>query len=200
MRSQRAALATLTTLILTTTAAEPPTTGWLYIDRNNGRFIFPFTAAQCESFDIYYNSTVEHIFHFYDSTTPDPLFTLLTFRIPPGVGYVEWICNIPANIAFKVDYGVLDYVVQAGSSSACLGDLNTTYSILPYAIPNFASFTRNPSLLDTPLTTADLYVSFPVRCLSLTLPLSDLPSPFPPARTRPLQSSEARSLSFHTTY
>src|ERR1700730_502853 len=110
MRSQRAALAALTALILTT-AAESPTTGWLYIDRNNGRFIFPFTAAQCESFDIYYNSTVEPIFHFYDSTTPNPLFTLLTFRIPPGVGYVEWICNIPGGFAlFHTDIG--EYMVK----------------------------------------------------------------------------------------
>ena len=161
MCSQWAALAMSAIAILAAVARPlaPPATGWM-IFQNSNTYIFPFTATQCEPFYIFYNATDGNFLNFYDATLSHTLF-IITF--PKGTGYVEWICNIPAGITLL---GLFNYTVQAGLSSACLGNITTTYSHLTYNTTVFASFTRAASPLITPLPTNTLYVSFPVRCVS----------------------------------
>jgi len=93
--------------------------------------IFPLSIVQCEPVLIYYdNPTTDHSFVFL--YTPDrDLF--LTLAFPPGVGYLDWICNIPAGYAFTA-YSLVyqNFTVQLGSSSACLGDITTTYAFASY--------------------------------------------------------------------
>ena len=160
MCSQWAALATFAVAILATVVKPlaPPTTGWL-INDGDGQvlFIWPLTATQCEPFYIFYDLTAGNKLGFYDPTTPARF--LFYFDVPNGTGYVEWICNVPAGFGFL---SVQNYVVEAGSSSDCLGDITTTYSHLTYNTAAFASYTRNPPPLTARITPVTSYVSFPV--------------------------------------
>jgi hypothetical protein len=120
--------------------------------------IFPASITQCESFLVYYNITipVPPVIAIY---TPDLIGDALLTLHPPGsaTGYIDWVCNIPAGHGLIV--GVRDppsipgrvlrtknYVVQPGTSSSCLVDLTTTYSVAAYGT-NFPSYTAasNPS-------------------------------------------------------
>src|ERR1700730_18183025 len=107
MHPQYAALATFAVAVLATVAKPlaPPATGWMYNDGPFGSYIFPITATRCEPFYIFYNS-MEGDFSLFQDATTHPLFRIDS---PKGSGYLAWICNIPANVAFYVDYGVLDY-------------------------------------------------------------------------------------------
>src|ERR1700731_991082 len=127
MCSQWAALAMSAIAILAAVARPlaPPATGWM-IFQNSNTYIFPFTATRCEPFYIFYNATDGNFLNFYDATLSHTLF-IITF--PKGTGYLEWICDIPAGFVFNAG-NVIDYTVQAGSSSDCLGDITTTYSLL----------------------------------------------------------------------
>src|ERR1700731_1961265 len=112
MLSQYAALATLAFAILAT-AATPlaPTTGWLVDYGDNPRYVFPFAATECEPFHIFYNTTADGYAFSFSFRDPPLTHDFFNIGIPKGIGYVEWICNIPAGIAFHVN-APLDYVVQ----------------------------------------------------------------------------------------
>ena len=109
--------------------------------------VIPASMTQCESFLVYYNITAlvsPHIALYTPDLVGDALLTLL----PPGsaIGYIDWVCNIPAGHGLIVgvrdllDTGVLrtqNYVVQSGTSSSCLVDLTATRSRrgLRYQLP-----------------------------------------------------------------
>jgi hypothetical protein len=145
----------------------PPTTGYqlggpvLIGSESSGSegpwvdVIMPFTVAQCEPVPIYYNMTAwtkGGAIKLYFST-PTLLVSdnqgILYIEFPSGsIGYYEWICNIPASEGFVVNVEPLYiepdqyYLVQPGSSSACLGPLTVTYGpYLQYATAEFASYT-----------------------------------------------------------
>src|SRR5580704_12484463 len=56
--------------------------------------IMPSTVAQCEPVLIYYNITEPGIY--VDLLTPDTGIIFLFLYTPLGIGYLEWICDIPA--------------------------------------------------------------------------------------------------------
>jgi len=105
--------------------------------------ILPLSIVQCEPVLIYYNNTGTNLTTVV-LYTPD-LYIFLTLYFPPGVGYLDWICDIPAGYTFFAS-GDFDqtFTVQPGSSSACLGDLTTTYSYASYNSTLFPSFTQHP--------------------------------------------------------
>jgi hypothetical protein len=103
--------------------------------------IIPKSFAQCEPFLIFYElfevvSTVLVL-----STIEGD--TIVTLSLPLGSGYLEWICNIPAGQQFLV-MGEKVFTVQPGSSSACLGNVTTTYSFASYSTGIFQSYTASP--------------------------------------------------------
>ena len=119
---------------------------------------FPLRITQCEPVFIYYNNT-----NYTDAgvgfRTLDSLVTrdLLLFigPFPLGVGYFEWICNIPADLAFYAFAGVFyRIVVQSGPISSCLGVMTTTNPLVFYETTNFVTFTAS-----RPITTLPFYMS-----------------------------------------
>jgi hypothetical protein len=165
-------LTTLATMILAIAARPlaPPATGWPYNPAEGQEFIFPLTATQCEPFYIWYNVTRDNFFTFLDAS----FYPSVSFTFPQGVGYLEWICNIPAGVLIVSAVATLirirdaplvlhpaEYVVQPGSSSDCLGDVTTTYSLLNYG-SGFASYTQTASrVLTTPPALTPLCVFLP---------------------------------------
>ena len=118
---------------------------------------FPLTIAQCEPVLIYYNTTnlggyIYNVILF--SHTSGSSQEVARLIAPVGVGYLEWICNIPAGHGFRV-FGFYErfLVVQAGSSSSCLRALTTTYSYARYATTALQSYTSNPPSTATPTST-----------------------------------------------
>ena len=113
---------------------------------------FPLTVSQCEPVLIYYNVTdtsdLVRAFFLYQ---PDNSFFVLILTIPRGEGYLEWICNIPAGHRFVASLDLERYyVVQPGSSSACLRNVTTTYRFASYATTYFYSYTVQPAVTTTP--------------------------------------------------
>ena len=106
---------------------------------------FPLAVTQCEPVFIYYNTTIS-LQATVTLVTPETgaLFGLL---IPGGVGYIEWVCNIPAGYDFGVlsSYGFYYYiVVQHGPLSSCLHNVTTTYQYAWYFTTNLAAYTARP--------------------------------------------------------
>jgi hypothetical protein len=104
--------------------------------------------TQCESFLVYYNISIP-VSPFIAFYTPDLAGNALLTLLPPGsaTGYIDWVCNIPADHGLIVGVrdadGVLrteNYVVQASTSSSCLVDLKARYSVVDYGV-NFPSYT-----------------------------------------------------------
>jgi hypothetical protein len=123
---------------------QPPEDGYQLISGIlDSSLIIPTSIAQCDPFFIFYSLTTNYpslgIISF--QTVQGHIFLNLTMPAP-GTGYMEWICNIPAGEQFLAR-GQL-YTVQPGSSSACLGDLNTTYSLAMYSTSLFESYTVSP--------------------------------------------------------
>jgi hypothetical protein len=139
---------------------SPPAQGiqlWL-VDRSLGVDArFPLTVTQCEPVFIYYNNTYSiAASDTFGGVALNPAFHLpyfLIFYFPPGVGYIEWICNIPAGYSFWVRAN-LNYpiVVQPGSSSFCLRDITTTYRHATYSTAYFQSYTAGPPTSLAPLS------------------------------------------------
>ena len=100
---------------------------------------FPLTVAQCERIRIYYNITreVEGIF----ILAPGDAAGVLRIHVPPGIGYIEWICDIPSGHGFYVSFVQSYYLVVQPGSSSCLGQVTTTYDYLEYFTANFQSYT-----------------------------------------------------------
>ena len=118
--------------------------------------ILPLSISQCEPILIYYNNTHSPSQQ-VDATfvTPDLAHNVLDLLLPPGAGYLDWICNIPRDYNFNIfSYGTRQsYTVQPGVSSACLG-LTTSYESYPYAnYYDFQSYIQNSSY-------TSLYFSF----------------------------------------
>jgi hypothetical protein len=134
--------------ILSVIAQDRPTQGYELSDPDSGiDIVLPSSMTQCDPFLIYYslNTTTTFYIAFY---TPDLQGDALLTLQPPleSTGYIDWICDIPAGLDLVVATrlsGVLYgqyYTVEPGTSSACLGALTTTYSILNYGM-NFPSYT-----------------------------------------------------------
>jgi len=122
---------------------------------------FPLTVAQCEPIRIFYNSSTPDNYGIV-FFTPD-FATLLKITVPIGVGYLEWICDIPAGRGFWVVYYFIYYVsVQPGSSSGCLSPITTTYAHASYNTTAFQSYTTvSPTITFTvPLANSATYVVF----------------------------------------
>jgi hypothetical protein len=120
---------------------------------------FPLTVAQCEPIRIYYNSSTTDNYGIV-FFTPD-FTTILRITAPIGVGYLEWICDIPAGHGFWVVYYFAYYAsVQPGSSSGCLGTITTTYAHASYNTTAFQSYTAlSPTMTFTiPLSNSATYV------------------------------------------
>jgi len=126
-----------------------PTEGYYFSDiTQSTSIILPLSIVQCEPVLIYYNNTYDDLigvaFKLYIADREE--FFFLTLSFPRGVGYLDWICNIPAGssfIAYYVD-SAQTYTVQPGSSSACLGDITTTYSYASYYTSYFQYYTQHP--------------------------------------------------------
>ena len=113
---------------------------------------FPLTITQCEPVFIYYNNTYSGYSGGVGFATLDNRDLLLIRPFPLGVGYFEWICNIPADLALYA-YSDVFYriVVQSGPISSCLGVMTTTYSLVSYETTNFVTFTASRPIT-TPTT------------------------------------------------
>jgi hypothetical protein len=133
---------------------------------------FPLTVSQCEPVFVYYNTTVPQSFGI--STISGEYTDLIIFAIPTGIGYFEWICNIPAGYTIIVD-GRYVFVVQPGWSSSCLGDITTTYPHATYITTAFRSYTANPANTTVPRISRSAMASY--VCFSQ---MHSLPSTHPP--------------------
>ena len=131
------------TAILTVLGQNTRPTEGYYIGNAGFGFdiIMPLSIAQCEPVLIYYNITgatlVGVALH-----TPE-LYIFLTLYFPRGVGYLDWICDIPAGHTFTAYAFLLQtFTVQPGSSSGCLGEITTTYPYVYYQTTHFQSYTQ----------------------------------------------------------
>ena len=150
-------LAILAALPVTVLTQSPPTDSeGIQLARVND-IRFPLTVAQCEPVLIYYNVNTTGGSHLFLHSASSELLAHLA--IPVGVGYLEWVCNIPAGHGFRVSaYYEQYFVVQAGSSSSCLRALTTTYSYVNYATTAFQSYTSN-----APSTVTSSISAFPAK-------------------------------------
>ena len=150
-----AILAALPVTVLT--QPSPPTEGIQLSTAYDVRF--PLTVAQCERVLIFHNTTDTYGLNIYSHISGS--FQVVTrLSIPVGIGYLEWICNIPAGYGFRVEGWYERFlVVQPGSSSSCLRALTTTYSYASYATTAFQSYTSNPPGTVTPTISAFLATS-----------------------------------------
>jgi hypothetical protein len=111
---------------------------------------FPITVTQCEPVLIYYNVTTAS-FSVYLVNAEFTRDLLRIGPIPFGVGYIEWICNIPAGTGFwAAQYYAYYIVVQPGPLSSCLHNVTTTYQYAEYATTVLASYTARPPITATP--------------------------------------------------
>jgi len=106
--------------------------------------IMPLTISQCDPVLIYYNNPDTGNIS-VSLSNPDSGYVFLSLYFPPGVRYLEWICDIPTSNTFiAIGYGYDQlYTVQSGSSSACLHDITTTYTYAFYNTTLFQSFTQS---------------------------------------------------------
>jgi hypothetical protein len=144
---------------------------------------FPLTVTQCEPVFIYYNTTARFNGVGLSSRIDIPSFLLIGY-FPVGVGYVEWICNIPAGYGFWAGSAqTYPIVVQPGSLSSCLRDITTTYQYATYTTAAFQSYTAGPPtpLAPPPIEMSDYlatYAGFHPCCfLILTSVRSTVPFP-----------------------
>ena len=128
--------------------------------------IFPLSVAQCEPVSIYYNHTLPTPGRTIHISVNDPQESTVLLTIDPpqdyGVGYLEWICDIPAGHSFIVQsLRAQYYVVGHGSSSSCLGKITTTYAHMSYNTMALRSYTENAPRTISPSLSED------ARCFSL---------------------------------
>ena len=130
---------------------SPPTEGvQLGLPDEGIDFRFPLNVTQCEPVFMYYNLTPSSPSYYLGIR--DTNFTeVIGIEVPIGIGYIEWICNIPAGHGFIADFvKQMFYVVQPGSLSSCLHNVTTTYPYAPYYPTRFASYTANSRATTTP--------------------------------------------------
>jgi hypothetical protein len=138
-------VATILTALGQPTDVQRPTQGYDLSDPSlDFEVIVPLSIAQCEPFLIYYNNAGNFQL---DIKTFDLEDDLLFLSFPPGIGYLDWICNIPAGYGFVVE--MLSrfeyYTVEVGSSSACLGDLTASDTFYDPQTSAFQSYTQHPA-------------------------------------------------------
>jgi hypothetical protein len=111
---------------------------------------FPLNVTQCEPVFIYYNVTITVDYYVVLLDAGHSYHVLTIGPIPIGVGYFEWVCNIPAGYGFWVVQDNRYFtVVQPGPLSSCLHNVTTTYQYASYITTSFAFYTAR-----TPITTA----------------------------------------------
>ena len=134
-----AVLAMFTVAVLT---QPPPPTEGINIGIGDLDIRFPLTVSQCEPVLIYYNSTGAGYISIWTSAYGSSR-DLVHLNFPIGIGYIVWICNIPAGYIFVAGTEHHhNFLVQPGPSS-CLGDVTTTYSYATYLTTAFQSYTSN---------------------------------------------------------
>ena len=146
-------LAALTSLTVWA-QSSPPTEGiQLGLPEEDLDFRFPLNITQCEPVFMYYNLTPSDSSFAYYLGIRDTDFTeVIGIMVPTGIGYIEWICNIPAGYGFVADFvKQMYYVVQPGSLSSCLHNVTTTDPYAPYYPTLFASYTGNSPVTATPI-------------------------------------------------
>jgi hypothetical protein len=147
-------LASLAALVLTVLSQQlPPTVGIQLSDSDQIDIRFPLTVSQCDAVLIYYNTTRSSSVGI-DTAIPAEdtrLRRLITLSIPTGIGYLVWMCNIPAGYSFIAEYSYRRFfTVQPGSSSSCLRDVTATYSAADYLTSDFGTYTANPPHTTSP--------------------------------------------------
>jgi hypothetical protein len=125
---------------------SPPTSGIQLSGRSDLDLRFPITVSQCEAAFIYYDaSSIGNKISFYrpDVSNPRVQDIFLSILVPRGTGYLEWICDIPADHTFFVAITYGYYVVVNPGSSSCLQNITATYSDADYNTTLFVSYTAN---------------------------------------------------------
>jgi hypothetical protein len=150
-RSTLKKLLLLSALTVVSFGQSPPTEGYqLAFPNSLFDIIMPLTVTQCEPVYIYYNIASDpSAYDLLDFITADPSAdVLMVFDFPSPTGYLEWICDIPAGYSF-IAWGDIQqfYTVQAGSSSDCLGNITTTYSVMEYETIPFQLYTESSPTL-----------------------------------------------------
>ena len=106
---------------------------------------FPSTVSQCQPALIYRDTPESYAPHIY-AMESGVSRTLIRLTIPRGIGYLEWICNIPTGHTFVVLNSYAHVLSdQPGSSSACLGNITATYAYVDYETTAFRSYTAHPA-------------------------------------------------------
>ena len=79
-----------------------PTEGYNLCDPTQDcELIMPLTIAQCEPVLIYYNMPFSSVY--FNLSAPDSGDAFLSLYTTLGIGYMEWICDIPARSTFFID-------------------------------------------------------------------------------------------------
>jgi hypothetical protein len=166
----------LAALLVTVRPQPPQPTQGVHLS-NSSDILFPAVVSQCEPVLIYYNTTGRTEFY------PVLIFTqvhvvgdtyryqdLISFSVPIGVGYFEWLCDIPAGYGFIVRGRRNQHysIVQPGSSSFCLRNITTTYSYAEYFTDAFLSYTANPPVTSSPRIGSTILATC-VFCLTLLI-------------------------------
>ena len=145
---------------------SPPAEG---VELSTSRDVrFPSNMSQCDPIFIYYDRTGATdigVLGIYAPEDVDPIDRLIRLAIPAGIGYIEWVCNIPAGHGYAIHYDLWHYGVVQSGPSVCLGDITTTYPILTYNNPGFQSYTANPpntAVPSVPLVTRMLVFASPL--------------------------------------
>jgi hypothetical protein len=170
--------------LVVTILAQPPAQGIQLGDPEHfwDDFRFPLAVSQCEPILIWYNRTELSRNSAMFLTTPNMnesdvghgLF--LQILAPFGSGYIEWVCNIPANYSFIVGYRFQHYIVvrPGTSSSSCLRNVTAAYEYAMYFTSSFQPYTAQPPNTTRPIIRSDLlakYVNFrPYSSPKLTIP------------------------------
>jgi hypothetical protein len=135
---------------------------------------FPLTVTQCEPVFIYYNNTISATYGGLGLETPDGTYLAYLGPLPLGVGYLEWVCNIPAGFGFVAYSSTFcPVVVQSGPLSSCLRDLSTTYQYASYSTANFATYTSTRPITTTSTVQSILLATYvDILTLSFTARLT----------------------------
>ena len=172
----RCAFAAFQAILVSTVMSQPlaPTQGIQFSDSDLFDIRFPLSVSQCDPVLIYHNTTGPS-FIGIDTTIPaEPLrlCRLVTLNIPTGIGYLVWICDIPAGYTFTAEYSFRRfYVVQPGSSSSCLQNVTTTYADAEYLTSDFATYTANAPHTTSPSIPTEQLATYVYTLTVSTLPI-----------------------------
>jgi hypothetical protein len=159
-------------LAVVETMAQPPAapvTGYQMGIPPTDSVILPQTMSQCEPFLVYYNTTSFGLNFELFIASADASAIVANITIPNGVGYVDWICNIPAGEGLAIlatgNLNFIFYNVGFGSSSACLGDVDETYPLIIYNTTAFESYTEHTYVTIDTSEFSEAGVSYTAPCV-----------------------------------